>query len=358
MAHVYDRVAKDPTSHQTPHYGFLDGDGDLIFAEPEPRQADDKRDSDLLITVPATLVTPNEGPLSLPDVLKTYLSDPRDRIRLDDLVNRELRVVLYATGPENFSLDPSPVNKETIVDRIARYEQSVRDLTIVTALLSRWGTSDHVPSLARIMTRLADANQQRGGSGAWLGFRWYPLTLLMYSGGIAALSGDNYTTLRALFCAKVGAMQTGRQITRAITASIAGLGDVYEAFKLLPGHERHYAPRSEYLFKTVQPTLDDLFFLGTAYENLFDRFELLYALVYVDIKDPELRDVWGPPGRFGWKYRGNPEHDPFSQLVAEAREGGEQWPPLVAGFFQGSLQRFLSVAEAYRDRFLNRLPWH
>ena len=31
MAYVYDRVARDQYSHQTPHYGFVDGDGDFIF---------------------------------------------------------------------------------------------------------------------------------------------------------------------------------------------------------------------------------------------------------------------------------------------------------------------------------------
>ena len=31
MAHVYERVSKDYQSRQTPHFGFIDGDGDLIF---------------------------------------------------------------------------------------------------------------------------------------------------------------------------------------------------------------------------------------------------------------------------------------------------------------------------------------
>ena len=34
MAYVYEKVAKDQNSHQTPHYGFFDGDGDLIFRAP------------------------------------------------------------------------------------------------------------------------------------------------------------------------------------------------------------------------------------------------------------------------------------------------------------------------------------
>src|SRR5258705_10978149 len=31
MAYVYEKVGSDPHSHQTPHFGFFDGDGDFIF---------------------------------------------------------------------------------------------------------------------------------------------------------------------------------------------------------------------------------------------------------------------------------------------------------------------------------------
>jgi len=357
MAHVYDRVAKDPHSHQSPHYGFLEGDGDFIFAVPDAADPDEKKETDLLISIPPTLVTPPESPLPLRDLVKDYLSDPHDRIRLDDLVNRELRAALYATRAELFPLGPSPVDKGTIADRLNRYEEAVRDLIVVTALLGRWATPDHYASLARIVTRLAEANEQQGGITAWLSVRWYPLTLLMYCGGIAALSADNYAALASLFYARIGSVRTGQQALRAVTATIPGLADVYEAFKLLPGLERKYTPWSEYFFKTVQAPLEDLFFLGTAYEYLFDRFELLYALVYVDLHDPKLEDAWGPPGRFAWKYRASFGRDPFSLLVAEAREAGDKWPPLAQGFFQGSLERFSAVADAFQKRLLNHLQW-
>lgn len=35
MVYVYDHVGKDPHSRQSPHFGFLDGDGDFIFIRPE-----------------------------------------------------------------------------------------------------------------------------------------------------------------------------------------------------------------------------------------------------------------------------------------------------------------------------------
>ena len=357
MAHVYDRVAKDPNSHQSPHYGFLDGDGDFIFSTlAATSPPDDKKDSDLLISAPPTLAMPVEDPLPLPDMVKTYLSDQSARIRLDDLVNRELRSALYAIRPEQFPVDHGPVNKETLADRLRRYEHVTRDLVTVTALMARWGSVDHLPSLGRVITRLADANEQQGGVVVWLASRWYPITLLMYSGGIAALSGDNYATLAAMLQARLGSTRTGHETQRAVVSTISGFTELYDAFKLLPGHERQYTPWSEYLFKIVQPPLEDLFFLGTTYEDLFDRFELFYALAYVDLKYPKLEDAWGPPGRFAWKYR-RAGRDPFSLLVTEANESGPKWRPLAAGLFQGSLERFTAVSDAFKERLLNHLHW-
>jgi len=51
---------------------------------------------------------------------------------------------------------------------------------------------------------------------------------------------------------------------------------------------------SEYLFKTLQPKLDDILFIGKSYEKSFDEFEVLFALVVADIKKQRDEHVWGP----------------------------------------------------------------
>ena len=58
MAHVYQSVGRDSGSHQTPHYGYVDGDGDLIFAAPilsptgQATEAVAQGDHDMLVAVP------------------------------------------------------------------------------------------------------------------------------------------------------------------------------------------------------------------------------------------------------------------------------------------------------------------
>ena len=100
MAYVYDRVAKDPHSHQSPHYGSLEGDGDLMFTFPSLQPESKKEPTDVLVQIPADLQVPEEEPetMSLLDNVKECLSDSKYRIRLDDLLTRELRRVAQRFG--------------------------------------------------------------------------------------------------------------------------------------------------------------------------------------------------------------------------------------------------------------------
>lgn len=55
MAYVYEKVSKDYISNQTPHYGFLEGDGDFIFDGPNilNNQTVVEIEKDVLYEIPA-----------------------------------------------------------------------------------------------------------------------------------------------------------------------------------------------------------------------------------------------------------------------------------------------------------------
>ena len=158
---------------------------------------------------------------------------------------------------------------------------------------------------------------------------------------------------------RLGTQPTGGEIKEAIVHGVEGILEVdrFEAFKKIPGHERHYVPRSEYIFKTIQPKLEDILYLGKSYEDYYDQFEILLALVYADLSPRALGRIWGPPGRFAWKQSHRMERSPFNLLFEEAKNNGSDWPPLKAGLFGGSIERFLEIAKKYRDELLNKLGW-
>lgn len=86
------------------------------------------------------------------------------------------------------------------------------------------------------------------------------------------------------------------------------------------------------------------------YDDAFDRFEYLLALVYADIAygprslDNGIVPAWVPVGcvRSG-------KQEVFEEMTAEASVAGENWPPLKAGLFGGEIARFTKALRVLHD---------
>lgn len=188
----------------------------------------------------------------------------------------------------------------------------------------------------------------------WRSLRWYPILLLTYVCGIASIASSKYHNLSAIFLVPVDDPTAGRDLPLVLSL-VTGAGSLPKGLKDLPGHEKYHVPQSEYLFKKLQPKLDDLLFLGTDYERNFDRFEMLLALEYAHQDERYSKDFWTYIGRFGWKHRRG-YGSPYTALLAEATSAGATWPPLAAGLFDSSAERFLEVSSNVSQQ-LNRLGW-
>lgn len=95
--------------------------------------------------------------------VKDLIADPRNRIRLDDLISEKLQAALDALNPERFSTSLPPATSETVTERIGTYESAIEDLMVLGILIGRWGEPYQFPSLVRIFARLASLNEQGGG---------------------------------------------------------------------------------------------------------------------------------------------------------------------------------------------------
>jgi hypothetical protein len=359
MAYVYEKVSRDHNSHQTPHYGYLDGDGDFIFQAPGLTQLveDEKEDSDVLISIPVSgLPDQPEMTRGINELAKDYLSEERHRIRLNDLVASEIRRTLAQTADDNFPIQSSGFSKDSFVERLTRYEQATNTLMDLVALISYWGTERHASALRLPFSRISGRLESQSGLVVWLALRWYPICLLAYSAGISAIASGNYNNLHTILTMIVTKPRSDSS-GELVLALDESFSELHDAFKTLPGHERNYTPRSEYLFKLFQPRLDDLLYLGNDYEAAFDKFEIFMALVHSDLRNQSNQGVWGPPiGRFGWKSRNWRGDNPYGLILNEATKLKETWPPLIAGFFGGSYERFENVANEFKGR-LERLSW-
>lgn len=288
---------------------------------------------------------------------KDYLSEPRYRIRLDDLVGAAVRATLAETSSEKFS-SSSQVTGEGFAARLEAYEAAIAPLQRMAALLGKWATSEQLPTLTNMLARTADGcADTQSGQTFWEDFRIYPLSLLLYSAGIASLAAENYVAFAAAHMKRIDARvrRSERRGTTVVVAAVEGMQEVTGTgiWRHVEAYKNNRAPDSEHLFKALRPVLDELLFLGASYERLFDRYETLRALAYADVADRGR----GPAGRFARIYYGGQEN-PFADLCAEAAQEKDAWGPIRAGLFQGSYERFKRTAEKYEKEFLSQLNWH
>jgi hypothetical protein len=362
MAYIYDRVGSDSQSRQTPHFGFFDGDGDFIFdtsalarlasepsSEPDP-------DLDVFIKSPAFVPVVDAKQESISDILKRLIAVPSEKIRLNDFVFALLRRAEEQLSQDKFPTTGPQANEE-FSSRVQRYEESIADLARTVVLLAQYAEPEQIILLERIFTGISEFDKPQAGSVLWIKLNWYPVLMLMYAAGIAALATDRFSTFRAAVLTPVYAPQplSGQETSPIVLPVISELTEIAEAFKSLPDMERKYVPRSEHLYKKLQPMLEDELFLGRRYELLFDQFEMFLALSFADLRDDDPEShVWGPPGRFAWKQRRH--QSVYTNFVNGAKAQGDHWGPLKVGFFRGSAKRFSNVADAY-GRLLAQIAW-
>lgn len=352
MSYVYAKVASDKNSRQTPHCGHVDGDGDMILFAPDlgELEASETKDLDRLISVPSF----DDGTEALTSAsaklrrAKALLAAESGSIELHDLLALEVRRFLSLTSEDAFA--PSgDFSQAELVSRLERYEAASADLAILLACVAHWGKSVHMATLQKAIARSSDRLEVNSGLTVWLALRWYPLLLELYCTGIAAVDAGRYDSLAAVFNTVLPNPRDQREFHTFVEAASDAVIELHRtyALKQIPGHEHHYTPLSEYLFKILQPRLDEAFFLGKNYESAFDTFEVHFALASADAHLARGEDAWGPIGRFGWKMRQS--GSPLRRVLNEAEMQGNTWPPLKAGLFGGDIGRFKKVAEQFQQ---------
>lgn len=361
MSYVYSKVSTDENSNQTPHYGHIDGDGDFIFVAPQLKELESREDLDLdkLIVAPYTdefLDVPPDTLRMKVARIKDLLSKPENSIQLHDFIVDEVKRFHHLASQEHFAVGGTYSDGE-LLSRISRYEECARDLSVLLACLAYWASVPQRHILGKAVSRATDQLDSLSGVHIWLELRWYPLILQMYSMGVAAVEARRYDSLAELFLTQIeipGAVKPYMAFAEGASKAVLEFARA-DVFKKIPGHERFHVPMSEYLFKTLQPGLDDALFLGKTYESAFDEFEVLFALVCADLRKQNERDAWGPIGRFGWKHSQS-DSSPLKRVIAQAKSDGKRWPPLQSGLFGGDAARFESAADEYASA-IARLNW-
>jgi len=359
MSYVYTKVANDPKSKQTPHYGCFEGDGDFIlnYTSLNSDNADHGKDMDKLIVIPA--IEEDEFEQNLYNKIKKVkklLSDNSSTIELHDYLVSEVQIFLSRSTEDHFSTHHS-FSSDELQNRLTKYEEISLHMTVLLLCVAHWGNEVHLKILQKMIGRAMDSLELRRGSSLWYRIHWYPMITLMYYLGIAAVAGGRFDSLLSMFSTPVAITDSTEMEETFLDSVRKAMLELAQSnmWEKLPGLEKQYTPLSEYLYELLQPIVDDVLFTGKSYDNLFDEFEVHLALAMSDAGTQLHNSDWGHIGRFGWK-QFHYDKGPLLRIIENADRLDEKWEPLKAGLFGGDILRFLDVAKGFQAR-IQKLNW-
>jgi len=280
---------------------------------------------------------------SLRSLLKRYLVNERHRIRLFDLVSEEVEKLCSELTELNFPANV-PVTDEEFIRRVHRYEELAEELVSMIIVGCFWGEKNQELIWAKLLERVANAAGPPSGHHQWVSLQSYPALLLFYAGGVAAVANEKYTTLEALL---VKPRLTGPDgYCRLLDRLSAGTVIEDERLsRILVGGGASNAPLSAYLCAFLRERFREIIPSNYVYEETFDRFEYLFALMWIDESPIGAILDRVPLGRFAWRdlsvLKGGASVE--GQIGAEVSQQGKDWPVFRAGLFGASMQRFLSA---------------
>ena len=280
--------------------------------------------------------------------VKRYLLDPRDRIRLQELMWAEARKVQQKLSEEQFNFHaPLRMHSQTAA-RMPAYEAAIDSLLAMLITGVYHGGKGHRSLWIQCLERVARHSENPANYAEFARFGLYPVFLLFYGCGIAAVAAGRYATLVSLLT-RGKSMREGTEKNLWYRAAEADVFTLYESASkaLLPGPKGSPFSISRHIQGLLRPVMADFFSSETEYRKAFDRFEYLAALVFADYyakEYPNRDSVWVPPGRFFESYA-----TLFPQVQAEIERQGVRWPLLAAGAFDGSQERLLSLKKKHDD---------
>lgn len=210
--------------------------------------------------------------------LKKYLSEPKYRIALDDLVAGEVDAVSIASQEIASDVKGGDKTGEGILYRVQRYEAASFTLMSLAFVAGQWSEREQMAPWIKAIVKLAQPRVNNGFS-IWIALQLYPATLLLYAFGLGAVLSERWETLSILLNTKVRRDNT--QEMRVVEfVPISALFQLGQVMDVLPGRKRQYTPLNNHVYALLWGMLKRSFPSESAFQLAFDRLEMLIALAH------------------------------------------------------------------------------
>ncbi|MEF8724368.1 hypothetical protein E4Q23_19365 [Candidatus Accumulibacter phosphatis] len=286
-------------------------------------------------------------------MLKRYLSEPKYRIALDDLVSREVENVAAATCGAAFDLNSQDTTGPTVLARLKSYEAASATLMRIAFIAGQWSVGTQLTPWVKALTKLS-MRRAEGGVTLWVELQRYPATLLLYCFGLGAVTATRLDALSTLFSATV--VREDREDRRAV--ELVPVWALFQrgadAMKVLPERELEFTPLQNHLEALLWPLFQSHFPSKASFHVAFDRLEVFAALSYAIPAVEKSESYWTLPGSYGWRTENRLRI--FTEIRNDLTSLDDNSPLVTSGLVGRSAQHGLTNLGEL-ERFVPRLRW-
>ena len=286
--------------------------------------------------------------------LKHYLSEPRYRIQLSDLIDNEVERVCKAISGEEFAVDVGTSwTRESVTERVRRYEAACSTLLEMAIQGGRWAEEEHHPLWQRALQRLGSPTSNSGILD-WLELQRYPATLLLYALGIGAVEANRLQFLRCLLDATLHVdNQKYVPVAKKLLPSCLSQSG-REWMQILEGMDSHHMPLNDWLHVALRPYAEPILHDDKQFTLVFDQLEILMALSYAYQENIWSESYRTPLGAFVDR----PTNcDRFIQAIEKSlvKEQGES-PFVICEIFGETVEECKQGITVFKQ-FISKIDW-
>lgn len=291
---------------------------------------------------------------------KRYLAKSEYRIQLDELFAQETERVMQQLDSGQFPPHGS-WNQAEFRSRVQRYEALAEPLARMAGVLGRWGDGSELPMVLDILRGLyLQAEKVGNGLSIWLELRSYPAVLVFTSYGVALARSQRWQTLHALLSA-TWPREYGNPKRVVSTLFLSEWkGERRDLWNQLEGLGQRKTPLSDHLLEVMTNWRSSFAGVSAEFELVFERFELLAALAYLEESSVETLEQAAashsgifarmPVGRLGW-------HEASATLLTQELQAEANVSALLQAGFAHNSRRFLELYIENFNRYANHMSW-
>ena len=180
--------------------------------------------------------------------VKPYMSEPRYRIQLSDLIDDTVKKVIESTSGSEYDLNTPQPNGEAFTSRVRGYEAVCSTLLSMAPVAGFWAEPEHFSSWERAILRLTTTENMRSYV-AWASLQQYPALLLLFALGIGALEAGRLQLLGRLFSQAIHTPNQGNVAASVSLSQHCLQGEVVGLAKSLPERGDKHFPMSDWLYR-------------------------------------------------------------------------------------------------------------